>query len=111
MAEKITFEESLGVEPEEFTLPLIRGYGDALVVYIPDKSSNIIMIPEKATSIDAYTFDLQDLKEIQDKMDIAQGKLVIGLDVELADYNSKFAVAMYNVILRRKRNIKIVPKR
>jgi hypothetical protein len=64
MAEKITFEESLGVEPEEFTLPLIRGCDDALVVYIPDKSSNIIMIPEKATSIDAYTFDLQDLKEV-----------------------------------------------
>jgi len=44
-------------------------------------------------------------KEIQDKMDIAQGKLVIGLDVELNDYNSKFPVSMYNVILRRKCNI------
>jgi len=38
-------------------------------------------------------------KEIQDKMDIGQGKLVIGLDVELKDYNSKFPVSMYNVIL------------
>lgn len=63
MAKKITFEESLGVEPEEFTLPLIRGCDDALVVYIPDNSSNTIIIPEKATSIDDYTFDLQDLKE------------------------------------------------
>ena len=44
-------------------------------------------------------------KEIQDKMDIAQGKLVIGLDVELTDYNSKFPISMYNVILRRKCNI------
>ena len=50
-------------------------------------------------------------KEIQDKMDIGQGKLVIGLDVELTDYNSKFPVSMYNVILRRKCNIKIIPKR
>ena len=49
MAEKITFEESLGVEPEEFTLPLIRGCDDALVVYIPDKSSNIIMEVEQLT--------------------------------------------------------------
>jgi len=49
-------------------------------------------------------------KEIQDKMDIAQGKLVIGLDVELTDYNSKFPISMYNVILRRKCNIKIVSK-
>lgn len=38
-------------------------------------------------------------KEIEDKMDIAQGKLVIGLDVELNDYNSKFPVSIYNVIL------------
>lgn len=64
MAEKITFEESLGVEPEEFTLPLIRGYGDMLTVYIPDNTSNTIIIPEKATSIAEYTFDLQDLKEV-----------------------------------------------
>ena len=64
MAEKITFEESLGVEPEEFTLPLIRGYDDMLVVYIPDNTSNTIIIPKKATSIAEYTFDLQDLKEV-----------------------------------------------
>ena len=51
MAKKITFEESLGVEPEEFTLPLIRGYDDMLTVYIPDNTSNTIIIPEKATSI------------------------------------------------------------
>jgi predicted Zn-dependent peptidase len=39
-------------------------------------------------------------KEIQDKMDVGQGKLVIGLDVELKDYNSKFPISIYNVILR-----------
>lgn len=38
-------------------------------------------------------------KEVEDKMDVAQGKLVIGLDVELNDYNSKFPVSLYNVIL------------
>ncbi len=64
MAKRITFEESLGVEPEEFTLPLIRGCDNELVVYIPDKSSKTISIPEKATSIAEYTFDLQDLKEV-----------------------------------------------
>lgn len=36
---------------------------------------------------------------VEDKLDIAQGKLVIGLDVKLIDYNSKFKVALYNVIL------------
>ncbi len=50
------------------------------------------------------------VKEIQDKMDVTQGKLVIGLDVELNDYNSKFPVSIYNVILRRKRNIKTISK-
>lgn len=36
---------------------------------------------------------------VEDKLDIAQGKLVIGLDVNLADYNSKFKASIYNVIL------------
>lgn len=36
---------------------------------------------------------------VEDKLDIAQGKLVIGLDVKQTDYNSKFKVALYNVIL------------
>lgn len=44
-------------------------------------------------------------KQVQDKMDITQGKLVIGLDVELNKDNSKFPVSIYNVILRRKCNI------
>ena len=50
-------------------------------------------------------------KEIEEKKDVAQGKLVIGLDVELNDQNSKFPVSIYNVILRRKCNIKIISKR
>ena len=44
-------------------------------------------------------------KEVEEKMDIGQGKLVIGLDIEVKDYNSKFPVSIYNVILRRKCNI------
>ena len=49
-------------------------------------------------------------KKIEEKMDIAQGKLVLGLDVEITKENSKFPVSMYNVILRRKCNIKIISK-
>ena len=41
----------------------------------------------------------KEKKEIQDKMDIAQGKLVIGLDVEENRANSKFVTSLYNVIL------------
>ena len=43
--------------------------------------------------------------EVQDRMDVAQGKLVIGLDVDLTNHDSKFPVSIYNVILRRKCNI------
>ena len=38
-------------------------------------------------------------KVIEEKLDIAQGKLVMGLDININDYNSKFKVAIYNVIL------------
>ena len=37
--------------------------------------------------------------EIEEKMDIGQGKLVIGMNVNINDYNSKFPVSIYNVIL------------
>ena len=39
------------------------------------------------------------IKEIEDKMDVTQGKLVMGLDVKLKEYNSKFPVSIYNVML------------
>ncbi len=39
------------------------------------------------------------IKEIQDKMDIAQGKLVLGLDIKENNSDSKYAISLYNVIL------------
>lgn len=45
---------------------------------------------------------MQENKEenvVQEKMDISQGKLVLGLDVLESDFNKKFAVSLYNVIL------------
>ena len=52
----------------------------------------------------------KEVKTIEDKMDVTQGKLVIGLDVETNNLNDKFKIAMYNVILRRKCYIKTIPK-
>ena len=49
-------------------------------------------------------------KELEEKMDIGQGKLVIGLDVDFSQKNAKFPVSIYNVILRRKCNIKTISK-
>lgn len=51
-----------------------------------------------------------ELKILEESMDITQGKLVIGLDVDYNVPNSRFKMCLYNVILRRKCNIKIVSK-
>ena len=39
---------------------------------------------------------------VTEKMDVTQGKLVIGLDVDMKDKDARFKIALYNVILRRK---------
>lgn len=80
------------------------------IINIIKNNDNIQKLKERKPNYivnNEQTEDKQEIeeKEIQDKMDITQGKLVIGLDVELTDYNSKFPVSMYNVILRRKCNI------
>ena len=51
-----------------------------------------------------------EIKKLQESMDITQGKLVIGLDINYNKPNSRFAMCLYNVILRRKCNIKIIPE-
>lgn len=61
---------------------------------LKEREANYIVNNEQTKSKEA----VQE-KEVEDKMDVAQGKLVIGLDVELTDYNSKFPVSLYNVIL------------
>lgn len=40
-----------------------------------------------------------ETREIQDSMDVTQGKLVIGLDVDCNKPDSKYAICLYNVIL------------
>lgn len=43
--------------------------------------------------------DNEKINEIQDKMDVTQGKLVIGTDVKFDEEDSKYKIALYNVIL------------
>lgn len=47
----------------------------------------------------------QETKSIEEKMEITQGKLILGLDVASKGLDSKFPISIYNVILRRKCNI------
>ena len=44
---------------------------------------------------------------IQDKMDVTQGKLVVGLDINLNEDNSRFKVPIYNAILGGSANSKL----
>lgn len=43
--------------------------------------------------------DIKQEKEIQENMDVTQGKLVIGLNVDIDSEQDKYAVIMYNSIL------------
>ena len=70
---------------------------------LDDRKANIIINTNKE-------IEEKEIKTIEDKMDVTQGKLVIGLDVKSSIPNDKFKIAMYNVILRRKRNIKTISK-
>ena len=40
-----------------------------------------------------------ETNEISEKMDVGQGKLVLGLDIHLNEKDSKFPISIYNVIL------------
>ncbi len=74
------------------------------IAYIIKNNENISKLKERQPKYivnNEQTENKKEVKEkeIEDKMDVAQGKLVIGLDVEINDYNSKFPVSIYNVIL------------
>lgn len=46
-------------------------------------------------------------QEIEEKLDVAQGKLVLGLDILKNEPNSRFAISLYNVILGESANSKL----
>lgn len=47
------------------------------------------------------------VQELEEKLDVAQGKLVLGLDVLKNEPNSRFAISLYNVILGESANSKL----
>ena len=74
------------------------------VVDITKQNENIKKLQER---IDIHVinyeksseFNNEEEKEIEEKMDITQGKLVIGTDVSLNEEDSKYKISLYNVIL------------
>lgn len=65
------------------------------------QNQNIIKLPERETHISNNPREIKnkEIQIIEDKMDITQGKLVMGLDVNEQDPEAKFKIAIYNVIL------------
>ena len=65
--------------------------------------------------ITEYKIEIQDknyiitlkIRELEEKLDVAQGKLVLGLDVLKNEPNSRFAICLYNVILGESANSKL----
>ena len=59
---------------------------------LDNRKANIIINTNKE-------IEEKEVKTIEDKMDVTQGTLVIGLDVKSSNPDDKFKIAMYNVIL------------
>ena len=78
------------------------------------ENENIKRLNERNPKIILNSYDnfqKEQVKNIEEKMDITQGKLIIGLNVESKGPDAKFPISLYNVILRRKCYIKTFPKR
>lgn len=75
---------------------------DEKTIEIAEKNENIRKLQER---IDIHIIDSEKLlnqekeKTVEEKMDVTQGKLVIGTDVNLDEPNSKYKISLYNVIL------------
>ncbi len=68
------------------------------------QNENIQKLQERAdihiiNSEKSFNLNAGEAKEIEEKMDITQGKLVIGTDVNLNEEDSNYKISLYNVIL------------
>lgn len=75
---------------------------DEKTIEIAEKNENIRKLQER---VDIHIIDseklnnLENEKTVEEKMDVTQGKLVIGADVNLDEPDSKYKISLYNVIL------------
>lgn len=67
-----------------------------------EKNQNIIKLPDRNSQIiidNGEKEQVSEIKNIEEKMDVTQGKLVMGLDLNYKKQNAKFPISIYNVIL------------
>ena len=80
----------------------VSGNIDDSICNIVKNDENILKLTSRDVSfiLKGESADINsEIKEIQDKMDITQGKLVIGLNINLDSKESKYVAAVYNAIL------------
>lgn len=74
------------------------------VIDITRKNENVQKLQERTdihiiNAEKSSDFNNENEKEIEEKMDVTQGKLVIGTDVKLDEEDSRYKISLYNVIL------------
>lgn len=55
-------------------------------------------------------FENKEEKTVEEKLNVTQGKLVIGTNIDFNQEDAKYKISLYNVILRRRCKIKIIPE-
>lgn len=74
------------------------------VIEIVKKNDNINKLQERTdihviNAEKSKDFSNEQPRSVEEKMDVTQGKLVIGTDVSLDEEDSKYKISLYNVIL------------
>ena len=80
-------------------------------IEVLNKSENISKLKERVDihviNEENKTEEKEEEKNIEEKMNVTQGKLVIGTDVEFNEENAKYKISLYNVILGEGANSKL----
>lgn len=87
----------------------VSGDVDEKIVKILEENESIKNLKERETKIiiDIPKKDIVEEREIIEKMDVTQGKIVIGIDLTLENVNQKYNAIVYNAILGGTANSKM----
>ena len=82
------------------------------VIKIVGENENILKLSEREPSFSinnekTESKEKKEIKKFEEKMNINQGKLVIGADINVNDENTRFSALLYNTILGDSANSKL----
>ena len=88
----------------------ISGIVDENIHNIIKQNENIEKLQERKTDFKEFELNKkenEEAKEIQESMEITQGKLIIGLDVNILDKDARYKIMIYNSLLGGSANSKL----